>query len=70
MRPCVATQRRPVSATSAHTIWSPTERFATPLSDDSLGEIFYNGRYVVVGLLGSMVAIDPASGRIAWSVGS
>ena len=48
---------------------SGTERFATPLPKYSFlnKQLYYNGRFVVVGA-GTVLAIDPADGKIAWTL--
>lgn len=50
---------------------SGTERWSTDLAGTygSINEIYYNGRYVVAGARDRIVAIDSASGAIAWQVG-
>ena len=47
------------------------ERYATPMPDGFIPRMrgfFYDGRYVVVSTGSHLVAIEPATGQIAWSL--
>ncbi len=50
-----------------------TERFATTLDDGdfghSVGDLVYNDRFVVARTPGRLVALDPTTGSIAWTLG-
>jgi hypothetical protein len=50
---------------------SGTERYdvTIPGYSGSVREIYYNGRYVIVAAYGRIIALDPATGEIAWSIG-
>ena len=50
---------------------SGTERWSLDIAGayGQVNEIYYNGRYVVVGVMDRAIAIDPASGQIAWQLG-
>lgn len=47
---------------------SGTERYATEFADtgERVRGIYYNGRYVVLGLGNRVVALNPTSGDLAW----
>ena len=51
---------------------SGTERYAVDIggSFGRVRELFFNGRYVVIGLLRRALALDPATGATAWQYGS
>lgn len=50
---------------------SGTERWSMDLAGTygNINEVYSNGRYVVVGVMNRAMAIDPASGQVAWTVG-
>lgn len=50
---------------------SGTERWSIDIAGTygQINELYYNGRFVVVGAMDRALAIDPASGEIAWQVG-
>jgi len=49
-----------------------TERYAvdTPSSFSRVNEIYYNGRHVVMGLGRQLLALNPATGQMAWEIGA